>query len=143
MMFWGPPPVSEHTRLAKEPALDKCKSEEEWKAQLRPTAFQVKSCLNLIISKGGFPCSSPEGLFGSQWVRSGGMVAVAVDESRKPRMRCDAMRYLGSVQVYPVTRKKWSGHGRIRAVFGALPLSSTRRGFVAVSVAMSTGWVDP
>lgn len=42
MLFWKPPPTSEHTRLAKKPALDKCKPDEEWRKELRPNTFQVR-----------------------------------------------------------------------------------------------------
>ncbi|CAM9577541.1 unnamed protein product [Pylaiella littoralis] len=41
MVFWKPPPTSEHTRLAKKPALDKCKPDAEWKEELGPNTFQV------------------------------------------------------------------------------------------------------
>lgn len=41
MQFWKPPPVSEHTRLAMKPALDKVRSDEEWKKELRPNTYQV------------------------------------------------------------------------------------------------------
>lgn len=41
MVFWKPPPTSENTCLAKSPALDKCKSDDEWRKELPPNTFQV------------------------------------------------------------------------------------------------------
>ncbi|CAM9166279.1 unnamed protein product [Choristocarpus tenellus] len=41
MQFWKTPGPSPLTRLAKIPAMDKCKSDEDWKSSLRPTTYQV------------------------------------------------------------------------------------------------------
>lgn len=50
MQFWKPPATSKHTRLAKEPALDKCKPDEEWKKELRPNTYQVNSKISVDIA---------------------------------------------------------------------------------------------
>lgn len=47
MQFWKPPATSEHTRLAKKPALDKCKPDTEWKKELGPNTYQASASVRL------------------------------------------------------------------------------------------------